>query len=176
MNFAQSTADLKVEPAGHYTLRAEHWVSGYKERPMVAVKLGLRLLTENDFTYINALTKEAIDKVDGTDEQFKRRLVINAVAVSICDAEDASHCHDLFPCPDQQIPNALKPETITAMWDEIVRLTIATSPIYPEATDEDLVSLVMLLPDALDALEAVSEVRAAQARRLLRFVLDELTP
>lgn len=176
MNYGQQTADTKAEPVGHFLLKSEHWATGYKEKPLCSVKLGLRLLSDNDHNYVTAIAKEKCERTNG-DAEFKRWMVVCAAAVAICDAEDASKAHDLFPCPDEQIATALKPETITAIFDEVERLTIATSPIYPEATDDELTELVDALADGgLEVLDAVSPVRAARARRLFRYLLDELKP
>lgn len=176
MNYAQQTQGVTTPPAGHFLLKDEHWATGHKGKPLCSVRLGIRLLSDADNRYVTSLAKEKTDRT-GDSDQLKRWMVVCAVAVAICSEDDASLAHDLFPCPDEQIPTALKPETINAIFDELERLTIATSPIYPEATDDELTELVEVMADGgLEILEDVSPVRASRARRLFRYLLDELKP
>ena len=177
MNYAQQMQAVKPAPAGHFLLRSEHWATTHREKPVVPVKLGIRLLSENDIVYIKAIAKSKADKTPDDPRAYPNALVECSAAVAICNAEDASLAHDLFPCPDEQLPVELKPETITAIWDELERLTIATSPVYPEANEVEIVAFVDALADgALEILEVASPVRAVRARKLIRYLLDELNP
>lgn len=173
MNYAQQT-EQKPLPAGHFTLKPEHWASASKDRPLTSVRLGLRFLSDGDLTYAQAIAKERSEK---SPENYKRELITCAAAVALCDPEDASQPPELFPAPDTQIKSALRPEAIQAIYDELERLMIETSPISPEATDEELYDLAETIADgAVGILDATSPARASRFRRLARYLLDELKP
>lgn len=173
MNYAQQSQD-RPQPAGSFLLKSEHWASGAEGKPLVAVRLGLRLLSDGDLTYCQAIAKE---RSDANPDNYKRELITCAAAVALCDQTDASSPPELFPAPDQQVPAKLRPETIQAIYDELERLMIETSPISPVATDDELYDLAELISEGgVSILESASPDRASRFRRLARFLLDELNP
>lgn len=173
MNYAQHS-EAKPLPVGEFVLKPEHWASSHKDRPLTSVRLGIRFLSDADLTYCQAIAKERSEK---SPENYKRELITCAAAVALCDPEDATQPPELFQAPDSQIPSALRPETIQAIYDTLERLMVETSPISTEATDDELYDLAEAISEGtVGILEATSPDRAARFRRLARFLLDELKP
>ena len=160
-------------PAGSFSIRVQDWADNYTDRPVTALRVGLRLPSEGDERYARAVARE---RTKQHPEEFERELVICAAAVALCDLNDAALPHEAFPVPDEQIKTSLKPETIAAIFDELERLSVAASPIRLPATDEDIDELMATLGDGrLQGLELLDPLRGVRARRFLRYVLDELT-
>lgn len=139
--------------------------------------VGLRLLSaeELDSCRIDA-GKAARDGVlEARETTYQNKLIQSAVSRAICMPEDSSQAHDFFPCPDDQIPIVLRPETVVAMFDVLERTQLENSPLELPATNGDIVDLVQLMVDgALEDLETINPVRAYRIRRLLSFVKSEL--
>lgn len=160
--------ETTTKPPGEFTLKPEHWASTFTERPLCSVALGIRLPSDADLTYVKNLAKDAADK--------DRALITMCVTRVVCDPEDASLAHELFQFPDLQIPDRLRPETIQSIYDELERLMIATSPLYPEATEDEVLALVESLADmAHEELVDKDRGRGMRVLRYLKFCLDELT-
>jgi len=154
------------------TVKPSDWASGYKERPLVNVRLGLRLLGDADLTYALAIAKE-MDERDPSNT--KRNLMTATVATALCNPDDASVAHEAFAAPDELIRLALRPETIQALWDELERVMVETSPIREPATDESITVLMAAISEgALDNLSELDPARETRIRRYLQFCLDEL--
>lgn len=172
MRYSDVTA--KPKAAGLFRLELHHWASSYEKKPAMAVNLGIRLPSDADLSYARSIARERDEKQPGNE---KRNLINATVAAVLCDPENAAEPHDLFQFPDDQILTALQPSTIQAIFDEVERLMVDTSPISPEATDEQIVSLMGALADGeLDELQARDPGKAASARRYLNHCLDLLTP
>jgi hypothetical protein len=162
--------NVVLPAAGSFTIKPEHWASSYKERPVCPMKIGLRFLSDSDITYAKAIAKDIAER---RPEDEKRSLVLGAVSAAICDLNNASLSHEHFQQPDEDLPRMLRGETIQAIYDEIERLIIVNSPLYEEATDEEIVCLVDMID--LDAIDSLDDPKASRVRRYLRFILDELT-
>jgi hypothetical protein len=154
-------------------LRPTDWATGYKEKPLCNVTLGIRLPSDGDITYILAIAADWNNTQPGNE---KRNLITATVASSICNPLDASLAHEAFPMPDETIRLALRAETIQAMFDELERLMVTTEPTRSSATDEEIADLMSALADGeLSDLDDIDPSRAARVRRYLKFVLDDLT-
>jgi hypothetical protein len=165
-----------------FALKAEHWASSYLERPLVAMRVGLRMLSDEELESCRVDAEKAAHEAYGQDQNanleriHRRRLIRSAVCRALCDVDDASKPHEHFPCPDEQIDFALREETIVSLFDIIEKTQLEHSPIYVPASDDDIVDLMGLIADgALADLDATDQPRADRARRLLAFVLTELT-
>ena len=155
-----------------FTVRREHWASSFKERPVEPVKLGIRLLSDSDLTYAQSIAREMTERYKMPET---RALVTAAVSIAICNPANASLAHDAFQSSDEDVIAKLRPETIQAIYDALELLMLETSPLFPEATDEEIVALVETLEeDGIEAIDSLPDAKRARIRRLLRFCLDEL--
>jgi hypothetical protein len=170
--YAQQSPDRPL-PAGTFTIRPCDWAEKMRPRPVADVVVGLRLPSDEDEAYAK---RQAAENSAKNPLELGRWLKICCVARAICDPKNASEISESFPAPDDQLADEVKPETITAMFDELERLSIAVSPIRPEATDEEVIYLMTVLGDgALQIVESDNPMKAMRARRYIRYVLDELT-
>jgi len=75
-------------------------------------------------------------------EAFNDTLVALAVARGLCDPEDQTKPHSILPFADDMVRDAFPSSTLRRIWDDLERLGVEQSPLTPEATDDDLGSLV----------------------------------
>lgn len=169
-----ATAMPNCPAAGTFRLEQDHWATSYKDKPLASVVIGYRLPGEADLQW-------ALDKVrewtnDKTTDGERNRATIKAtVAACVCDVRDASKAHEAFPCPEDDIPNQLRPEVIQAIFDEIERAMLESSPTRLEIDDGEVVELVdLLLGDGIEALNTRDHAKACRIKRLLKFCLEEL--
>ena len=177
--FAKATESLECPPRKVITLRDEDWASTFQDRPVVPIKLGIRLLSLADQSTIRDIAYQALrESVEGTSDSqdaMQSAMLLATVSLAICNPKDARRCHEFFDCPNDKIPLALREETVKRIFDEVERLAVETSPIFSESTDDEIVDLCELLEtDALTRLEETDPARAGRIRRYLDFVSEEL--
>jgi hypothetical protein len=165
-----------------FALKAEHWASSYAERPLVAMRVGLRMLSDEELESCrrdaDKATEEAYkaDQSSNLDRIHRRKLMRSAVSRALCDVDNASSPHEHFPCPDEQLDIALREETIVTLFDVVERTQIENSPVFVPASDDDIAELIGVLADgALTDMEAADVQRSDRIRRLMAFVLTELS-
>jgi len=174
--YGQLTSEAPLPPAATVLLPAKAWSSNYTARPRDEVALGLRCLSEAD-----ALTCEAEAAKEATaggrsaeeaPERFNEALMVWAVASALCDPNDARKAY--FEFGDADVRRAFPPETLKHLFHELELAHLASSPVRPEASEEDLLDLADRLTDP-EPFARLTPARAARLRRLLRFCLDELS-
>lgn len=165
------------KPAATLLLEPSAFSSDWDSRPDSAVLIGLRVPSESDTqSAIAESAKRAIelhDETEGRIGAFNDALLSMLVARSVCDPNDVLAVHPLLELPDEIVPLAFPPATIRHIFDAVEKLQIDTSPIYEEATDEEVATLCTRLSEG--ALGRAERVASKRARRFLRFVLDELS-
>ena len=170
--YSQQSPDRPL-PAGTFAIRPCDWAEKFRPRPVSDVVVGLRLPSDEDESYAQ---RQAAERSAKNPDELGRWLKICCVSRAICDPKNAAEISESFPAPDDQLAEELKTETITAMFDELERLSIASSPIRPEASDDDVLQLMGILGDGeLQVLSLSSPRNGSRIRRYLRYVLDELT-
>lgn len=158
----------QIEPASF----ADTW----SPRPKDAIAVGLRLLSAEDEQIARTqAAKRMADMAPGTTtddqiETYNEELIVNAVALALCDPNDVAARHPLLEFPEDQARQAFTPAALRMLFDEIERLQVTHSPVYAQASDEDLARL----PGLLSRLVSLPAPAASRCRRLLRFVIDEL--
>lgn len=104
---------------------------------------------------------------------YNTKLVDFCVARGICHTLDVNSPHPYFELAEDELPLALKSNTIRRIFDEIELLAVDQSPVFAEIGAEELLDLAELI--VLDEpFETVSPVVAARCRRYLKLVLDLL--
>lgn len=183
MNFESALRDLaepdkKIPAPRVVTLKPSEWAHDYEGRPDGSVAFGVRVITDADVQTARAeAAKLAIElhpeDGEGRLEAYNDALLRWAVARGLCDPNDVTSPHPYLPLPEDMVRVAFPQTTIRRLFDEIERLQIETSQIFPEATDDELGELAELL--SVDApFGDLPEPRARRARRFARFILDEL--
>ncbi len=175
MNFAQQTGG-KRKPPRIFKLEAEHFAETWPgKKPSAAIDLGLRVPSEQEILNAQLEAGRAAEGREPQEAQLisKSKLLAFVVARGICSPHDVSEPHPFFELPEDEVPAALKGTTIQRIYDEIERLVVEQSPVFSEATDEELTELgERLLQGAPTA--HLPAMRAGHARRYLLFALELL--
>lgn len=161
------------------TLPLAAWKSTYSGRPECDIQMGIRLPGQDDAETVEtealrALQSASRDGDSAAIRAYNESKLLNLVALCICDPFDVSKAHDLFETPNAILEIALTPQGIRRIFDEIERLQIETSPIFREATNEDVQSFAVMLHEG--ALQSLGDaVNQARIRRYIAYCLELMT-
>lgn len=175
MRFSETTKAAPT-PAGFVVLEPSAYADSWADKPRESVAIGLSPLSEEQAQICKAeAAKWALENYPDLahddpllNEACEDRLVTLAVARATCSPNDARQ--PFFQCADDDVPEAFRPDTIRRLWDELERITIASSAVTPEVNAEDLAEL----RDLLSYADKLSMKRGARLRKLLAFCLGEL--
>lgn len=150
----------------------------WKGRPKAAVCAGFRPLSADDSRSIKATASDEAWRLHPRDldepnriDAYNDAVMRLAVARSACDPNDVSKPWDVLGvAADDNVAIVLSVDGVRALYDEVERAAVLSSPTRTDATDADLLELFDLLPLAL---ERMTVDRAARLRRWLGFALDE---
>jgi hypothetical protein len=178
--FERVTESLPYPPRKVITIRDEDWASTFQDKPVVPIKVGIRLLSLEDQETIRTVARQAAAEVTtGTSDaesSVHTAMLVAAVSCAICSPNDSRRGHEFFDCPNDKLPIALREETLKRLFDEVERLAIETSPIFSEATDDDVDEVAeLLLSGALESLDESDPAKAKRVRRYIEFVREELS-
>lgn len=158
-----------------FDLLPEHFAAGYERKPVAKIAIGLRVPSESDAQSVeHEATKLAAQHdgdMDAKLDVYHRSLFLFYVARGICNPHDVTAPHPLFELPEDMLPLALTPRAIKRIFDEIDLLSVDQSPLFAEATPDELLELSGLLVDA-NPLASVNAISAKRARRYLKLALD----
>ncbi|MBA2687498.1 MAG: hypothetical protein H0U64_05310 [Gemmatimonadaceae bacterium] len=150
------------------SLLPEYFAEDWQGRPVAAFDVGLRVASESDAHNIEVEAQRAADQADGDVTVYNRSLIALCVARGFCDPRDVTANHPFFELPEEVVPYAFKPNALRRIFDEIERLALEQSPLFPEATKEDAERFAAAVVDGgFDRLNP-------RARRYLRMVVDAL--
>lgn len=154
-------------------------------RPAVALPVGLRRLSEADLNTARAcaaklaweLHPEPLD-VDAREECYTATLMRWAVARGTCRPDDVSF--GFFKRDEDDVRADLSPQGVKFLYEQVERFHIEMSPLNPLLGRPGIVQLAGLLlslPGTTDEelFATMPAPKAARLRRLLGFVLDELS-
>lgn len=152
-------------------IKPEEWSSSWEKRPATPIVVGLRLLSASDVETAELEAQKAAE--NGGERAYHETGVAFTVARGICDPNNVAKPHPRLEFAEDMVPLALNKRTIARLFDELERLAVDTVPIYAEATEENIRDLCIIL-SVDDPFADIDPVRAARARRYLKFALDEL--
>lgn len=172
----QQAARAKIPPCV-VEMALACWKDGRPNKPLAPVKVGLRLLSEDDFERASAraaketwiAAPEGIPN-DLRNETYDNRLLTLLMAEATCSPADVSVRY--FQHGDLQIALDLTPDGIRFLWDHYEAMAIGASPTSPEATDAELDALSDGLATG-DLLAGLDIERARRVRRLLKAAMVE---
>lgn len=174
--FSQAVGASKRAPLLVRKLELGAFADSWPSRPKDGIAVGLRLLSAEDEQIARTqAARRSAEMEAGTSEEdraatYNEELITWAVARAICDPNDVGAPHPILEFPEDQARQAFTSATLRALFDEIELLQITHSPVYVAASDAD----IDRLPGLLAGLAKLPRGRAQRARRLLRFVIDEL--
>jgi hypothetical protein len=170
------------KPPAMVQVPASAWAPSWKDAPLDPVLVGLRPLSEQDLVFCNgeavkhafrfyptSLDEGVATARDAAYHDLQMRL---AVSRATCDPNDVTQPWEVWGRHggDELVREVLTTEGVKFLWDHLERVTIETSPVEPQATDEDIQELLKKAPGAL---AAMPHWRAARVRRLLHFCLNQ---
>jgi hypothetical protein len=178
--FEQQAAAYRVQRAKlapeTIILHPSDFKSEWAHAPTEDICCGLRVLSANDEdTAKTEARKLAIESDNDIETELKRQYLIQYCALTLCNPNDIdAHCEP-FDMASLQLPDALTSNALLRIYDTAERVKIASSPLYPEATDDELGDLAgELLTGTIDDVAKASPSKAARIRRYARFILDDL--
>lgn len=173
----QRAGDVEaIAPRKSVKLEVADFSDTWSKKPRSAVVVGLRLLSGSDENVARETAARAALEVSDREmqvERFNDALRSMAVALAICDPNDIEKSHPLFPMAEDSVPEALTSRATARLFEELERLHLESSPIFPEADDEEIHQLAVLL-SADEPLAGLSASAAARLRKYLWFALSEL--
>lgn len=175
MNFAQQTSAKRSAPR-KFTLKPEHFSETWGgKKPVAGIELGLRLPAEQDIFNAQIEANRSSEGREPLEAELVRRskMLAFVVARGICSPHDVTEAHSYFELPEDEVPAALKGTTIQRIYDEIEALAVEQSPVFSEATDDELRELGDRLLDDSPT-DHLDPIKAGQARRYLLFALELL--
>lgn len=149
----------------------------WKGKPNAEVAIGLRLIGDVDLDTAKAEGKkralEMHDKPadeEGREACFRETVMQWVVSFAACDVNDRRR--NYFEAAQDTVPLAFTAEGLRLVYDRYERFAIEQSCIDPTATDDDANELAARL--AAGHLSQLDPAKQLRARKLLRFVLDDL--
>jgi hypothetical protein len=165
----QGNGPKPIPAATVISLSPSEFCDDFPGRPPSEEVFGLRSPSEADLQL--AIEEAKRQPEEKQDTSF----LVAIVSRCLCEPMDVMRAHRIFPKPDLLVPRALKPLTIRRIWDELEKARVESSPIFPEATDEEAVRLAVAIEDgALTALDLSDPTAASRCRRYLRFALEAM--
>jgi hypothetical protein len=165
------------------TLLLEPWVFAdeWPNKPPEAICVGLRLLADTDKTKARFTAEEManethpLGKSSGLSvwlanwtECFNDCLIRQVSALAICDPNDVSKPHELFPYAEAQVMEAFTSRGALFVFESLDRYEVEVSPIGELADHSELTRLAALLPHVEPG------QLAPGLRRLISHVVEEL--
>lgn len=187
--FEQFVGAATKRPAPRtFKLRPEHFAESWGRRPAAAFDIGLRVPGEQDYRNANAEAEKAQDEAvehaarnnlsqdrqrEAGIKAFNTRLIDFCVARGVCNQHNVVAPHPYFELADDEIPLALTSKAIGRIFDEIERLAVDQSPIFLEATSDELLRLATWLSTD-DPFSEMDPTKRGRCLRYLKLVLDTL--
>lgn len=175
---AFSKVDKVRAPGDFVVLQPNDFADAWEGRPTHEVAIGLRLVpTGEDETARAEATRKAWE-LFGRPEMLNERLEVYfdalmrwVVGKAACDPNDVDKPY--FAYGEDTVREALTTSGVRKFWDAYERFVLATSIFIPPIERPQLEQLVPLLTGG--ALEMLPSARQLRAKKLLSFVLSELT-
>jgi hypothetical protein len=172
-------------PQGMLVIPVTSFADDWEHRPAAPVAVGLRLLSEHDGQVVLATADKSTVEFFGLEDPATRRphpdveaeirlsrIMGIAIARAVCDPNDVMKAHEALPGLEDRVFAYFSADGVRFVFEAIQEFTAKTSPLSPEASDEDL----RLLRAHLTAgtLAKMSRGEQLAARRLMGCALEML--
>lgn len=175
--FAKVQETIAKVPACIVDVAPSLWREGRPSKPLQPVKVGLRLLSEEEVERARArAAKDAWLAIptgipeDVRIEHYNDRLMLLLMAEATCSPVDVTIAY--FQFTDLQIGKDLTPEGIRYLYEHYEAFAVSYSPTSPEPTDAELDGLAEGLATG-ELLGELGSEHARRVRRLLKAALIE---
>lgn len=162
------------------TLLLEPWVFAdeWEQKPDDAVCVGLRLMSETDKSKARAEAENVARELHpkggpNFTDAMNDALVRQCAALGICDANDVTKPSQILPLAEEQVRYALTSRGARFIFEAHLRYEVEVSPLYPEASTEDIAELIRSLQDPV-LLDLLPDLNRSVTKRYLRFALDAI--
>jgi len=173
-----SAFEVKATPPGRTLLLPPSvFADDWKKKPASPVCVGLRLMSDDDRTRCRAEAERIaleFHPKGGPNwiDCFNDALVRQCVALGMCDPNDVHKFSDLMELPEEEVVIAFTSSGAGFVFDAIEQYEAESSPITPEASDEDIAEFIGLVQEG--SLDILSPEEHRRARRLIASMLTEL--
>lgn len=153
------------------------WADTWDRKPVVTVKVGIRLISESDVQTARAeAAKKAVELHEGhlddaMIDAFNDALMRWVVARATCTPEDVTM--PFFEMAEDEVADALTSAGVRRLYDEFDMLAALASPLVLEASDDDLKMLSEML--SRNGVSGLGRTEAARVRRLAGEILRTWT-
>jgi hypothetical protein len=178
--FEQTAAAYRTQRAkgasATIVLHPSDFASDWPNDPKEDICCGLRILSaDGEDSAKEQAYKKAIDATGDIDAELRRWYLIFYCALALCDPNDVERHCEPFDMASDQLPVALTSQALLRIYDTAERFKIESSPLFPEATDEEIGDLAgELLGGGVDDLAKTNPVVAARVKRYAKLILDDL--
>jgi len=172
--FRPPAAPEPIKPARVVLIQPNDFADSWSGRPKSAVAVGLRRLSETEEqTAIRDAASEARDAMQDWPEAeregrfveaFNEALLRIGVGRAVCDPNNVAREHPALPLAEDTLGRALRRNALAGLWEALEQVVTETSPLCPEATDEELAVLAWGILAG-----RVAELPASDQRRARRF-------
>lgn len=174
------------KPARTLLLPPSTFEDAWEKKPKADIVVGLRLLSETDEQHARAFASKQvvliytneddakIVDVQAANETYNDCTFECSVARAICDPNDVTKPHPLFPVAEAQVPAHFTSDGIRFVWDAMHRMRVELSPLVLPIDDEAARRLAKAI--AAGALSRLDRADEVSARKLLASVAAMLPP
>lgn len=175
---AYSKVERNLSPARVVVLAPSAFADEWPQKPATEVAIGLRLISQRDIDLARRnAEREAVGfrgEIEGHEIRHDPETVVDvfndsfmalAVARGTCDPNDISRPY--WPYAEEQVSQALTPEGVRRLWDELVILHKGSGIARRAASDDDVSRLCGILA------EQEPIVLDDESRKLIAYLLEK---
>lgn len=176
-SFAAIKKASSRRPERFCIIRPDDYADTYEgTRPTGNEAAGIAILSESEVQDAADLARRTADERCSVRDShwldcYNDKLVAVTVAGSLVDPNDVTR--KFFKSLDLELTLKLKTSAIQRLWGEVELAHLSTSPLVPEAGDEELAHLVVLIERGT-AWEKMSRAEIRQCRKFLEAARDLL--
>lgn len=176
--FSSFVHSQRRAPACSVVLEPWAFRDDWSAKPGEPVAVGIRLIGDMEKTQarIDAakFSRSAHEEqdVELAVDAYNDALMRQMAAKALCDPNDVTRPVELLQFPEDDVERALTSRGARFIFEAVCRYEVESSPLNPEADQDDIEELSDLL--LLNAIESLPSARQLAARKLARYLLDEL--
>jgi len=172
-------SQLPAKPGKVLRLEPGAFAATWDKAPTGAIAVGLRTISDGEESTARAVAERLVRdeykhrELENAVDCYNDALMRGIVARALCDPNNSKAPHPILRYDEDALRFMLTPKTFCWLFEELERLQIESSPIHPEATDDDVAELIALLSCG-DALKALDNSERRRVLRFVRYAVDAL--